>query len=87
MKFQCELQKLLQIKRKIARVYVITGCDNQKAQNLYKKALNVEQKGGLIGALYGENDYSPEEIVMANMKMEIPIDLLCKEYKSLLPLD
>jgi ribosomal protein S18 acetylase RimI-like enzyme len=79
-KFQYLQQKLLKINCKITCVYLSTGCDNLSAQNLYRKALHVEQKGGLVGALYGENEYGTEEIIMANTNIEMIVDKLCEEY-------
>ncbi len=56
---------------KITCVHLLSGCDNLSAHNLYRKALHVEQKGGLIGALYRKNEYGIEEIIMANTKIEM----------------
>lgn len=83
-KFQDSLRlKFALPQLKIGVVHLTTGCNNHQAQLFYRKILQVEQKGGNIGAIYGVNEYGEEEIVMVNENLEPVIDRLMEENKSL----
>ena len=84
-KFQAFHQRQLEMPTlKISVVFLSTGCNNDGAQNFYKKELHVEQKGGKLGALYGPNEYGEEEIIMANENMAPLVEKLLDQYKCLL---